>query len=693
MSTAPAHSNRLIRESSPYLKQHAHNPVDWYPWGPEALARARELDRPIFLSIGYSACHWCHVMEHESFEDDATAKLLNDHFINIKVDREERPDLDQIYMTAVQLMTGQGGWPMSMFLTPDLKPFYGGTYFPPVDKYGRPGFKTLLQTLAEAWKHRRADVDQVADQRTEQVQLAGQLATEAGALDAGLLRGAVVRLGNAFDSVRGGFGSAPKFPHPMDLRLLLRAWKRFGNDDALGMVRVSLDNMARGGIYDQLGGGFHRYSTDERWLAPHFEKMLYDNALLAVTYLEAFQATGDAFYRQIVEETLEYVLREMTSPEGPFYSTQDADSEGEEGKFFVWSAREVEELLGKDLAETFSYVYDVSAEGNWEGKNILHRAKTLAQDAKLLHVDEGELQKQLASAKRKLLEARGRRIWPGRDEKILTSWNGLMIDAFAHAAQVLDQPRFADAAAKAADFLLHRMRTKDGRLLRTAGAGGEAKLNGYLEDYSFLINALVSLYEATFAPHWIEAALDLTQMMIEQFWDPADGGFFYTGRDHERLIARGKEPQDNAIPSGNAMAVTAMLRLAKLTGRVDLMEKAEATLQLFRGLMATHPMAAGQMLNALDFFLGPVEEFAIVGDPAAEETLRVLRAIRRGFRPNKVVALKRSESNAARIEEVLPLLRGKTAAGTVTTHICQNFTCQAPLMGAAALESALEAGA
>jgi hypothetical protein len=687
MSTAPAHTNRLLHESSPYLKQHAHNPVDWHPWGPEALAKARELDRPIFLSIGYSACHWCHVMEHESFEDAETARILNEHFVSIKVDREERPDLDQIYMTAVQLMTGQGGWPMSMFLTPDLKPFYGGTYFPPEDKYGRPGFKTLLAGLIDAWKHRRADVNQVAEQRTEQVQLAGNLEPEAGALDAGLIRSAVVRLGNAFDSVRGGFGSAPKFPHPMDLRLLLRAWRRFGNEDALGMVRLTLDSMARGGIYDQLGGGFHRYSTDERWLVPHFEKMLYDNALLAVTYLEAFQATADPLYRQVAEETLHYVLREMTSPEGPFYSTQDADSEGEEGKFFVWSAREVEEVLDKELAETFSYVYDVSADGNWEGKNILHRAKTDVQDAKLLHLDNEELQRRLANAKRKLFDLRRRRVWPGRDEKILTAWNGLMIDAMAQAAQVLDQPKYAEAAAKAADFLLHKMRTKDGRLLRTAGAGGQAKLNGYLEDYSFLVNALVSLYEATFAPHWIEAALDLTQVMIEQFWDTADGGFFYTGRDHERLIARGKDPQDNAIPSGNAMAVTAMLRLAKLTGRVDLMEKAEATLNLFRGLMATHPMAAGQMFSALDFFLGPVQEFAVVGDPKTEETRHVLRAIRGGFRPNKVVALKNPKANETRIEEVLPLLRGKAAAGVVTTYICENFACQAPLVGVESLEA------
>jgi uncharacterized protein YyaL (SSP411 family) len=689
MSTAPVHVNRLAHETSPYLKQHAHNPVDWQPWGPEALANARELDRPIFLSIGYSACHWCHVMEHESFEDEETARILNDHFISIKVDREERPDLDQIYMTAVQLMTGQGGWPMSMFLTPDLKPFYGGTYFPPEDKYGRPGFKTLLRSLVDAWKNRRAEVAQVAAQQTERVQAVGFVQPEAGDLDAGLLRNAVIRLSNAFDPSRGGFGSAPKFPHPMELRLLLRASKRFHNDDALGMVRLTLDHMARGGIYDQLGGGFHRYSTDERWLVPHFEKMLYDNALLTLTYLEAFQATAEPFYRRIVEETLDYVLREMTSPEGPFYSTQDADSEGEEGKFFVWSAKEIESVLGKDLAETFCYVYDVGEDGNWEGRNILHRGKTDTQDARLLHLEEGELQRRLADAKRMLLAVRGRRVRPGRDEKILTAWNGLMIEALAQAAQALDKPEYAAAAAGAADFLLKTMRAKDGRLLRTTSAGAEAKLNGYLEDYSFLINALISLYEATFGLRWIEAALDLAQVMIEQFWDPAGAGFYYTGRDHEALIVRTKDPSDNAIPSGNSMAVTALFRLATLTGRMDLLEKAEATLRLFRGLMATHPMAAAQMLIALDFHLGPVQEFAVVGDPSAEETRRVLRAIRTGFRPHKVVALKSHGFDDAKTDEVLPLLRGKTAEEAVTTYVCQNFTCQAPLVGPEAVERAL----
>jgi uncharacterized protein YyaL (SSP411 family) len=683
-------TNRLVHETSPYLRQHAQNPVDWYPWGPEALARARQLDRPIFLSIGYSACHWCHVMEHESFEDPEVARILNAHFVSIKVDREERPDLDQIYMTAVQMLTGQGGWPMSMFLTPDLKPFYGGTYFPPDDRYGRPSFIRLVLALAEAWRERREEIDRSAGQITANLQGLGRLEPRPGELAPALLRGAATQLGRAFDRVYGGFGQAPKFPHPMDLRLLLRVWRRFGDDDALTVVRLTLDRMAMGGIYDHLGGGFHRYSTDERWLVPHFEKMLYDNALLAAAYLEGYQATGEELYRDVVEETLGYVLREMTSPEGPFYSTQDADSEGEEGKFFVWSAQEIEAVLGGELADLFMDVYDVTAEGNWEGKNIFNRCKTFAQAARLRQMDEAELRRRLAEARRKLYEVRGRRVWPGRDEKVLTAWNGLMIGALARAAVPLERLAYAEAAVKAADFILRRMRGPDGRLLRTYSRGAEAKLNAYLEDYSFLIDGLASLYEATFAPRWVEAALELTAILIDQFWDADEGGFFFTGRDHEALIARSKDPQDSSTPSGNSLAVMALLRLAKLTGRKDLFEKAETTLHQFRGLMADAPQAAGQMLTALDFYLGPVQEFAIVGDPGAAETRRVLRAVEGTFRPNKVVALKAPDAAGARAETIVPLLAGKTTIDTVTTYICQDFTCQKPLAGAAAVETFLQ---
>ncbi|MFO0929362.1 MAG: thioredoxin domain-containing protein [Gemmataceae bacterium] len=692
--TAHRFTNRLAAESSPYLRQHAHNPVDWYPWGPEALRRARDLDRPIFLSIGYSACHWCHVMEHESFENEAIAQLLNDHFVSIKVDREERPDLDQIYMASVQMISGQGGWPMSVFLTPELRPFTGGTYFPPEDRYGRPGFRRILQTLAEAWRTRRDDIDRAADDVTDQLQKLGQLPAGPGALSDDLLRNAGQYLARAYDPVHGGFGQAPKFPHPMDLRLLLRLGRRFGDAEATNMARHTLDRMALGGIWDHLGGGFARYSTDARWLAPHFEKMLYDNALLTVAYLEAYQATGEAAYRETVEQTLEWVRREMTSPDGPFYSTLDADSEGEEGKFYVWRAEEIEAALGAD-ATLFNACYGVSPKGNWADphhpgvpKNILHRTQSFAELAARCGTTEAELRATLAAGRAKLLAVRERRVRPGLDDKTLTAWNGLMITALATAAAVVGRPEYAERAARAADFLLTRMRTPEGRLLRTCSPGHAPKLNGYLEDHAYLLEGLVALYAATFEPRWIDEALRLATVMIDEFWDPVEGGFFYTGRNHEALIARGKDPHDNATPAANSVAVTALLRLVKLTGRPDLQDRAETTLKLYAELMDERPFATAQMLLALDFYLGPVQEFAIVGDPADAETRRVLSALYATFRPNKVVAL-RPPAGPVR-EDLLPLLAGRQAVdGRVTTYVCENFACQAPLVGADAAAQAL----
>jgi uncharacterized protein YyaL (SSP411 family) len=695
----PAFTNRLSLESSPYLRQHAHNPVDWYAWGPEALTRARQLDRPIFLSIGYSACHWCHVMEHESFESEAIAAILNEHFVSIKVDREERPDLDQIYMAAVQALTGQGGWPLTAFLTPDLKPFTGGTYFPPDDRYNRPGFRRVLLRIAELWQTKRAELEDAAEQVTEHVR--GSVALPAGQAELGpaLLRKAVDGLARAFDRQHGGFGSEPKFPRPMDIRLLLRAWKRFGDADALHMARHTLDRMAMGGIYDHLGGGFARYSTDARWLVPHFEKMLYDNALLTTCYAEGYQATGDPLYRAVIEETLAWVAREMTSPEGPFYSTLDADSEGVEGKFYAWTAAEVEQVLGADEAALFGWVYGVEPEGNWrdphghgpEAANVLHRVKTFSQYAQLQKIDEADLRSRLEASKRKLFDVREQRIRPGRDEKVLTAWNGLMIGGIAEAARALDRPEYAAVAARAADFFLTRMRTPEGRLLRTWSAGGEPKLNAYLEDYAFLIDGLTSLYQATFDVRWIEAALELTRVMIDQFWDSSEGGFFYTGRDHETLIARNKDPHDNAIPSANAVAVTALLKLVKLTGRTDLRDKAEATLRLYRGLLEEHPLAVGQMLAALDFDLGPVEEVAVVGDPTADDTKQLLRTLGATFRPNRVVAFRAAGETSPVVDVVLPLLKGKgTINGQATLFLCEDFACQRPLTGQAALAALAE---
>jgi uncharacterized protein YyaL (SSP411 family) len=684
--TGPA--NRLAAESSLYLRQHAQNPVDWYPWGPEALARAREHDRPIFLSIGYSACHWCHVMEHESFEDPATAKLLNDHFVSIKVDREERPDLDAVYMAAVQALNhGQGGWPMSVWLTPALEPFYAGTYFPPQDMYNRPSFRRVLLALVEAWRDRRGDVTRAAGQITEHLRTLGQAPERAAELDDGLLRNAAEMLRRAHDPVHGGFGMAPKFPHALDLRLLLRCWQRFGDDGLLGIARLTLDKMARGGIYDHLGGGFHRYSVDERWLVPHFEKMLYDNALLSMAYLEAFQATGEPFNRRVVEETLDYVQREMTAPAGPFYNTQDADSEGVEGKFYVWSEREVRDVLGAKLTDVFCSVYDITPEGNWEGHSILHRAKTDEQDAKLLHMDVDELRHKLTEGRRKLLEVRSKRVWPGRDEKILTSWNGLMISAFARAGATLNRPDYTAAAARAADYLLSHLRAADGHLFRTAAVGQPAKIDAYLEDYAFLIEALVDLYEATFAPRWLRAAGELAGVMVERFADATAGGFFTTPAGQDDLIARLKDLHDGSTPSGNALAVTALLRLAVLTGEARWRDAAECGLRAFRGVMEQHPLASGQMLLALDFFLGPVQEVAIVG--AGDALKRVLRAAREPFRPRRVVAVRDTSADDPAAAK-LPLLADKAPQGPVTTYLCQNYACQAPLVGAQAAEDVLK---
>jgi uncharacterized protein YyaL (SSP411 family) len=676
--------NRLATESSLYLRQHAQNPVDWYPWGPDAIDRAKRENKPIFLSVGYSACHWCHVMEHESFEDADTAAVLNEHFIPVKVDREERPDVDAIYMAAVQaLNNGQGGWPMSVWLTPDLQPFYAGTYFPPRDMYGRPSFKRVLLALADAWRDRRDEVTRSAGSITDALRQHGESAEVEGELTEGLLRVAPQLLRRAFDPRHGGFGTAPKFPHAIDLRLLLRCWHRFGDADALAMVRATLDGMARGGIYDHLGGGFHRYSVDERWLVPHFEKMLYDNALLSVAYLEGYQATGESFYRRVVEETLDYVLREMTAPPGAFYSTQDADSEGVEGKFYVWTDREVRDMLG-DAADLCCSAYDVTEEGNWEGHSILHRLRTDEQDAKLLKIDVDQLRTKLAEARGKLFDVRSKRVWPGRDEKVLTSWNGLMIAAFAKAGAVLDRADYTAAAVRAADYILTQMCQPDGRLYRTTAVGSPPKIDAYLEDYAFLIDALVELYAATFDVRWVRAAEDLAGLMVDRFADPA-GGFFTTPAGQGDLILRLKDQHDSSIPSGSAMAVTGLVKLAELTGTARWREIADRGLRALAGVIHDSPLAAAQSLVALDFALGPVEEVAVVG--SGDDAKRVVRAAREPFRPRRVVAFKQPDA-----ESPLPLLADRTAQGAVTTYVCQNYACHAPMVGVDAAETALRSG-
>ncbi|MDR3634159.1 MAG: thioredoxin domain-containing protein [Isosphaeraceae bacterium] len=690
MTATPSDSNRpvnrLAEETSPYLLQHAHNPVDWYPWGEEALLRARSEGKPIFLSIGYSACHWCHVMERESFENPAIARTMNDHFINIKVDREERPDLDQIYMSAVQAMTEHGGWPMSVFLTPDLKPFFGGTYYPPDDSRGMPGFPRVLLSVHRAWQERRDEIEAHAGQMVEHLNALTHLPEGQGGLSERLIEQAARQLERSFDPAHGGFGSAPKFPHAMDLRLLLRHFARKGDAHALHVVRHTLDKMARGGLYDHLGGGFARYSTDDRWLVPHFEKMLYDNALLTSAYLEAYQVTGDVELARVARETMDYVLTRMTSSDGAFYSTEDADSEGEEGKYYVWTIAEVNGILGAERGRVFCYAYDVTESGNWEGKNILNLPKTVAQAAKMLGREENELRSELDEDRSRLLATRENRTPPGKDTKVLTSWNGLMIVALAEGGRVLKDERYIDAATRAAGFLLDRMRDDRGRL-RHSFKDGQARFNGYLDDYANLVDGLTRLFEVTGAGQWLEAALALSDVMIEEFADSERGGFFYTGESHEALITRPRDTYDNATPSGNAMAATALLRLAALTGRSALLDSGRKTLESMQVILEKAPTAAGQSLIALDFLLGPTQEFAVFGGWDRTELRAVLEAINGRFLPHKVVAPVPPEAKLDLVAS-LPLLAGRSARdGCTTTYVCENFACREPVFGVDGVES------
>jgi uncharacterized protein YyaL (SSP411 family) len=690
-TSAPARkTNRLAGETSPYLLQHAANPVDWYPWGEEAMEKARSENKPIFLSIGYSACHWCHVMEHESFENPQIAALMNEHFVNIKVDREERPDLDQIYMSAVMAMTGQGGWPMSVFLTPERKPFFGGTYFPPTDSRGMAGFPRVLSSVQKAWEERREEITESAAEMTEQLRTFGAITKGSGPLDFKLLDQAARTLMRNFDPLHGGFGRAPKFPHPMDLRVLLRHHLRTKDDQALHVVRHTLDKMARGGIYDHLGGGFARYSTDERWLAPHFEKMLYDNALLCSVYLEALQVTGDAGFRRVAHETIDYILGRMTGEDGAFHSTEDADSEGVEGKFYVWSLAEVRELLGAERAKTFCYVYDVTQQGNWEDHNILNLPRTHEQAAKLLGLDQGELEAELSAGRALLLAAREQRVPPAMDTKVLVSWNGLMIAALAEGGRILSDERYLEAAGRAAGFILDRMRRDDGRLLHTF-KDGQAKLDAYLDDYAALIDGLTRLYEATGEPRWIEAALELATIMIDEFADAEQGGFFFTGRRHETLIARQKDIHDNATPSGNALAATALLRLGALTGRADLTSSGKSALEAIQVVLEREPAACGQSLIALDFLLGKVTEFAVIAGPDPAEQRAVLETIASAFRPHKVVAPATPEQADSLAGRLALLADRPVCDSRTTTYVCEHFTCRAPVVGVTGLKEALAA--
>ena len=682
-------SNRLINETSPYLLQHAENPVDWYPWGEDAFARAREEDKPVFLSVGYSACHWCHVMAHESFENEETARLMNDGFVNIKVDREERPDVDSIYMRAVQAQTGRGGWPMSVFMTPDGKPFFGGTYFPPEDRHGMPGFPRLLHAIVEAYRDRRDDVVNSADELV--AHLRSGLMTSQGQepLTSEALSRAFDGLDSEMDKQHGGIGAAPKFPQPMTLEFLLRYYARSGQVEALAMADLTLEKMAHGGIYDQLGGGFHRYSVDPFWLVPHFEKMLYDNALLSRLYLHAYQITGSGQYKRIVEETLDYVLREMTGPEGGFYSSQDADSEGEEGRFFVWTPREIEEALGKEQAVIFNRYYGVTHQGNFDGRNILHVRDSAEEVASELGIDEEQLTEAVDSARAKLLERRRKRVAPGRDDKALTCWNGMMLRSFAEAAAVLGRDDYLQAALANAGFLLSALRSPQGRVMRSF-KDGKAVLNGYLDDYSNLIDGLIALHEATLDLRWLDEARSLADDMLELFWDPEEATFYDTGSDHEKLIIRPSHLFDNAEPSGSAVASDVLLRLAVLTGNAEYRNRAATMLRSLRMLMSRAPMGFGHWLCVLDFYLSTPKEIAVVGPPEDPGTQALLDEVFGRFIPNRVVTGYRP--NGADGYEGYPLLADKYMINDLpSAFVCENYVCMMPATDPAALAEQLSA--
>ncbi len=667
--------NRLQHETSPYLLQHADNPVDWYPWGDEAFEKARAEDKPVLLSIGYSACHWCHVMAHESFEHEPTAQMMNDLFVNIKVDREERPDVDDIYMQAVQALTGGGGWPMTVFLTPDGRPFYGGTYFPREPRPNIPAFRQILAGVAEAYQSRRADVDKTAASLSEALDrdvlgIGGDLS----ALNADLLDAAVQRIGQGFDRTYGGFGSAPKFPQPMNLDFLLRSYARAKHKETLAMALFTLQKMARGGMYDQIGGGFHRYSVDQIWLVPHFEKMLYDNAQLSRVYLHAWQITHDEFYKRIAEEIYDYVLCEMASPEGGFYSTTDADSEGEEGKFFVWSKEELEQVLGEDARIAIEY-WGVTTRGNFEGHNILHVPNDDDITAERVNLSVDELRAKLADIKQRLYAVRELRVYPGLDDKILTVWNGMMLASLAEAARVLDRADYRGAAVKNAAFLLSKLMGDDGRPLRTY-KDGEAKINGYLEDYANLIDGLLELYQTTFDECWFVQARRLADVALEHF-AAEDGGFFDTSDDHERLIVRPRNMQDNATPSGNNLMAKQLLRLAAYTGDIRYDEAARKTLQLLTEAMRQYPQAFGEALSAVDMLVGGLSEVAVVGEADSEHTGELLRVIQKPYRPNIVAALTENSSPG---EATIPLLSYRTQRdGAPTVYVCRNFVCKMPV--------------
>lgn len=683
MSEKKSEPNRLIESTSPYLQQHAWNPVDWHPWGDAALGMAKELDRPIFLSVGYSSCHWCHVMERESFEDSEIAKVMNENFINIKVDREERPDIDALYMQAVQMLSGQGGWPMSVFLTPDLRPFWGGTYFPPRGHYNaegeiiRPGFVDILVSLSSAYRESPERIEKTAAQVveglcSEETRPGVELPSEE------MLKLAGEDAGRRYDPVYGGFGPAPKFPRSVEISMLLRVYALNGERRVLEMCERTLEGMARGGMYDQVGGGFHRYSTDAKWLVPHFEKMLYDNALLARTYLEAFQLTGRGLYHRIASEILDYVLAEMTSPEGGFYSATDADSEGREGVFFVWRPGEVEEILGVDDARLVCEYFNITVEGNFEDSaSIAHITAGLDEVAAALGIDPGVALEKIEAGRKKLYEARAKRPVPFRDEKVLTAWNGMMISALARGAQVLGQSRYLEAAQRAAGLILDQVQD-GGRLLRVRKDGKSGTL-GFLDDNAFFIEALVDLYESCFDASYLGHARRLADAVLDSFSDEQEAGLYFTSVDHELIITRRKDPFDAAVPSPAAVMALNLLRLERLTGKTAYRQRAERILLEVSAILPRVPMGFGYSLIALDFLLHPPVELALIGDLSSPAAADFFAAIHSGFLPARVITASENPPSQELVAEV-PLLAGKEHDGDdPLLYICRDESCREPV--------------
>jgi uncharacterized protein len=680
------HTNRLIHETSPYLLQHAHNPVDWYPWGDEAFQKAKSENKPVLLSIGYSACHWCHVMEHESFENEKIAALMNDLFVSIKVDREERPDLDEIYMNAVQMLTGRGGWPMTVFLTPEGNPFYGGTYFPPEDRQGMPGFPRVLTGVAQAYREKPQDVEKSVEQILSALKRMSESHDSKATFSPDAIAESAEQISRAYDSDHGGLGHAPKFPNAGVYELFLRHYHQSKNLRFLEMVTHTLTKMAQGGIYDHLGGGFHRYSVDERWLVPHFEKMLYDNAQLLRIYAQLYCITGNELFKNVTEETADYLLREMFHSEGGFYSTQDADSEGEEGKFFVWSPQEINAILGEEAAEIFARIYDVSDFGNFEGKNILHPILSLEQASKLFRKDVKEIAALVADSKEKLFHEREKRIKPFRDEKIITSWNGLVLSGLAEAINISPKKAYVESANRTVRFIFSKM-FRNGHLLHTY-KDAKAKLLGYLDDYAFLAVGLLDLYETTFDRTQFERTIELADTMLSEFWDEQDGAFFYTGKSHEQLISRAKPVFDASIPSGNSMATHLLLRLYHLTGREDYLKRAEAVLRSYYDVMMSQPFGFAHMLCALDLYLRKPKEIVVIGNRDDTNVAELVNRIHSVYLPNKTLQLAGPDQS---LEKISPLLQGKTQLdGKPTVYVCHNFTCSAPVTNWEELKPLLE---